>query len=102
MDGSRTGEVNANHRDAIIYALKDDILIAEFEDGGVAFDTNSRLCLELNTTGVFILGHLDGINTIKMLIRKMAERFEQPKEKLRQDVEIFLDDLHRRGWIHVT
>lgn len=94
--------MNVNNRDMHIYALKDDILVAEFEDGGVAFDTNSRRCLELNTTGVFILGHLDGIKTVKMVIGKMAEQFEQPNEKIRQDLEIFLDDLHERGWIHVT
>jgi hypothetical protein len=84
-----------------IYKRKDTILIADFHDGGVAFDTDDRRCLELNSSGAYILNQIDGEKDIEGILDDLAERFDHPKKKLKKDLEIFLENMKARGWLNV-
>ena len=85
-----------------IYKQKDTILLAEFEDGGVALDMDDRRCLELNSSGAHILNQIDGEKDIEGILDDLAEKFDHPKERLKKDLEIFLENMKARGWLHVV
>ena len=84
-----------------IYHLNEKVLIATFSDGGVAFDLENRKCLQLNTSGIFILNMLDGVKTIEKVVQEMVLIYGQPYENLCKDLEIYLEDLREKGWIDV-
>ena len=85
-----------------IFRLKNTILLAEFKDGGVAFNKDSRACHELNHAGVQILNLLDGRRSIKDVVELLAEMLDESKETIREDTEVFLRDVIGRGWIYVS
>ncbi len=85
-----------------IFRLKEKILLAEFKDGGVAFNTDSRACHELNPTGVRILNLLDGGRSIEDVVELLAAMVDESKESVREDTEVFLEDVIGRGWVNVS
>jgi hypothetical protein len=85
-----------------IFCLKDSILSAVFEEGGVVFDLDSRACHELNQTGAQILSLLDGRRRIDDVVSLLAEMLNASKETIREDTEVFLKDLIGRGWVYVS
>ncbi len=85
-----------------IFCLKDSILSAVFEEGGVVFDLDSRACHELNQTGAQILSLLDGRRPIDDVVSLLAEMLNASKETIREDTEVFLKDLIGRGWVYVS
>jgi hypothetical protein len=85
-----------------MFCLKDSILSAVFEEGGVVFDLDSRACHELNQTGAQILSLLDGRRRIDDVVSLLAEMLNASKETIKEDTEVFLKDLIGRGWVYVS
>ena len=85
-----------------IFCLKDSILSAVFEEGGVVFDLDSRACHELNQTGAQILSLLDGSRRIDDIVLLLSEMLSESKETIRKDTEVFLKDVIGRGWVYVS
>ena len=85
-----------------IFCLNDEILLAEFTDGGVAFNTHSRVCHELNRTGIRILSLLDGRRSVADVVELLAAKLDETKETITNDTENFLKDAIGRGWVHVN
>jgi hypothetical protein len=85
-----------------IFCLKNSILSAVFDEGGVVFDLDSRACHELNQTGAQILSLLDGRRRIDDVVSVLAEMLSESKETIREDTEVFLKDLIGRGWVYVS
>ena len=94
-------KVGTNKIKMTTYKRKDNILLADFEDGGVAFDMDDRRCLELNSSGAHILNQIDGEKDIVGIVDDLSEKFDHPKEKLKKDLEIFLENMKARGWLNV-
>ena len=88
--------------DKQIFHLKDAILLAEFKDGGVAFNKDSRDCHELNRTGVQILNLLDGRRSIADVVELLAEVLDESKETIKKDTEVFLEEVIGRGWVNAS
>lgn len=84
-----------------IFCLKDHILFAIFEEGGVIFNVKNRMSYLLNQTAAGMVDLLDGKNSIKDVISKLAQFYEKPEELVRDDAEIFFKNLLERDWIHV-
>ena len=84
-----------------IYCLRDDILYAVFEEGGVIFSLEDRVSLLVNRTGTGILDLLDGKRDVKKLARTLAGIYEQPEKIIKEDVSAFLLNLVERGWVYV-
>lgn len=84
-----------------VFCLKDHILFAIFEGGGVIFDVKNRMSYLLNQTAAGIINLLDGKKKIKEVIFKFAQFYEKPEECLRDDVENFFKNLIERDWVHV-
>ncbi|UCH23588.1 MAG: PqqD family protein [Deltaproteobacteria bacterium] len=82
------------------FCLKDSVLLAVFEDGGVIFELKSRFCHEINRSGAQILHLLDGRKNIDEDVEILAGMLSESKEILRKDVAVFLNDLIRRGWVY--
>ena len=85
-----------------IFRLDDTILLAEFKDGGVAFNKDNRACHELNRTGVQILSLLDGRRSIADVVELLAAKLDESKETIKKDTEEFLIDIIGRGWVYVN
>jgi len=85
-----------------LFCLRDSILSAVFEEGGVVFDLDSRACHELNQTGAQILSLLDGRRRIDDVVSILAEMLSESKETIKEDTEVFLKDLIGRGWVYVS
>jgi len=88
-------------RDHHVYYFNDAVLLAVFEDGGVVFDSRSRRCHEINESGAQILSLLDGRRNIKDVIHEVSARFEEPEDRVRKDLDLFLEELIRKGWLDV-
>lgn len=84
-----------------VFCLKDTVLLAVFEDGGVIFDLESRFCHEINPSGAQILHLLDGRRNIDAVVEILVGMLSESKEMLRKDVAVFLNDLIKRGWVYV-
>lgn len=82
-----------------IYALHDHVLLAEFENAGILFDLRSRRCLELNRTGVQVIGWLNGRDTFGQIIARMAEDYGQSETRLQNDLESFIAMLAERNLV---
>ena len=85
-----------------IFCLKDSILSAIFDDGGVVFELDSRDCHELNQTGAKILSLLDRRRSIEEVVLVLAEMLNESKEIIKRDTEEFLKDVVKRGWVNVS
>jgi len=94
--------VEPDFRENQIFCLKDSILSAVFEEGGVVFDLNSRACHELNQTAAQILRLLDGKRRIDDIVSLLAETLSESKKTIRKDTEVFLKDVIGRGWVYVS
>ena len=84
-----------------IFRLKDDILYAVFEEGGVVFLLEDRVSHEINRTGASILTFLDGERNVGSLIQMIAREYGRDEEVVREDVMDFLKNLMKRGWVYV-
>ena len=84
-----------------IFYLKDHILFAIFEEGGVVFNINDRMAYLLNRTAAEMISLSDGRNNIGDVITKLAQFYEKPEELVRDDVRNFFKNLLERDWGHV-
>ena len=84
-----------------IFHLKDDILCAFFEEGGVIFHLEDRVSYEINQTGASILVLLDGERDVGGLIQMIAREYGRQEEAVREDVMDFVQNLMKRGWVYV-
>ena len=73
-----------------ILCLKDHVVIAVFEDGGVAFNLDTRASYLLNRTGAMVLDLLDGQRDFGELIGTIAQIFQQPVGRIEEDITNFL------------
>jgi hypothetical protein len=48
-----------------------------------------------------MIGLLDGKNSIRDVISKFAQFYQEPEELVRNDMEIFFKNILERGWVHV-
>jgi hypothetical protein len=84
-----------------IFRLKDDILYAVFEEGGVVLRLEDRVSHEINRTGASILTLLDGERNVGSLIQMIAREYGRDEKVVREDVMDFLKNLMKRGWVYV-
>ena len=84
-----------------IFNLKEHIIYASFEEGGVVFNLEDRVTHELNRTGISILDLLDGKRDLLELIKTFSIKFGQPEDEIKDDIFSFLQNLTERGWVYV-
>jgi hypothetical protein len=87
--------------DDAVLSIRNHILVAAFEEGGVVFDVNSRQSHMINGTGADILGLMDGQMTFKTLVNELNTQYEKDEAEIRDDMEHFIADLIQRDWIDV-
>jgi hypothetical protein len=85
-----------------IFCLRESILLAVFNEGGVVFDLESRVCHEINHSGAQVLTLLDGRKNINDIADAVAESSQESTDMIRGDVAKFLEDLTERGWVYVS
>jgi hypothetical protein len=90
-----------NLRKDQIFGLKDHIILAVFEDGGVALDLNDRFSYVLNWTGAGILQLLDGRRNLDALIRTFASLYQKSEYHVEKEITDFLIGLVERDWVYV-
>ena len=83
------------------YRLKDHLLLRVFEDGGVVFDLDSRVCHEINRTAGRMLQYLNGEYELDTVAEILAAEFDAPSHAVEKDLRGFISDLIERGWIDV-
>lgn len=96
-----TMDIESKNRDHHVYYFNDAVLLAVFEEGGVVFDSQSRRCHEINESGAQILNLLDGRRNIKDVVHEVSARFGEPEDRVRKDLDLFLEELIRKGWLDV-
>jgi hypothetical protein len=84
-----------------IFCLKDHILFAFFEAGGVVFDLDNRVPFAVNRTGAGVLKLLNGRRDVKEVIRSFAREYKKPEENLGKDINNFLINLIEKDWLYV-
>ena len=82
-----------------IYSLKEEVLIADFGESGVLFDLDSRRCVELNRTGIEIIGYLNGHDPLSRVKDRLAVDYDQPEDRMERDLAQFIESLLERNLI---
>ena len=82
-----------------VYSLKKDVLIADFGEAGVLFDLNSRRCVELNRTGIEIIGYLNDHDPLSGIIDRLAADYNQTGGHIERDLADFMGRLLERNLI---
>ncbi len=93
-------EIALKKIDNQVFCLKDSVLLAVFADGGVVFELESRVCHEINRSGAQVLNLLDGSRNIDDVVEILAGMLSESEEMLRKDVDLFLDNIIKRGWVY--
>ena len=73
------------------------VLREEFDDCGVLFDPDTAKAFGLNPISVFVWNHLDGKHSIKDIVDKIRENFEDVPEKVEKDVAEYVQQLVDQG-----
>lgn len=84
-----------------IISLKENILPAAFEEGGVLLNLQDRVSMLVNRTGMGILELLDGKRDVKQLAGNLAVIYRKPEDEVKNDIIAFLSNLLEKGWINV-
>ncbi len=84
-----------------VLCLKDHILFAIFDEGGVVLNLKNRMSYLLNQSAAGMIELLDGRRSIKEVVFRLAQFYEKPEEYVRDDAENFFKNLIKRDWIHV-
>jgi hypothetical protein len=85
-----------------IISLKESILPAAFEEGGVLLNVQDRVCMLVNRTGMGILELLDGKRDVKQVSGKLAVIYGKPEDEVKDDIITFLSKLLEKGWLNVV
>jgi len=83
-----------------LWKLAEPMLFASFGQGGIVFNLDTREVHRLNPTGASVLGLLDGRRDVGAIIEALSRENEAPRETVAADVERFLEDIMKRGWIN--
>ena len=75
------------------------VLREEFDDWAVLFDPDTGDGFGLNPISVFIWKRLDGKHTIEDIMKEIQENCEDVPENAEQEVNDFLDELIKRGYV---
>jgi len=75
------------------------VLREEFDDWAVLFDPDTGDGFGLNPISVFIWKRLDGKHTIQDIMKEIQEDCEDVPENAEQEVNDFLDELIKRGYV---
>jgi len=75
------------------------VLREEFDDWAVLFDPDTGDGFGLNPISVFIWKRLDGKHTIQDIMKEIQENCEDVPENAEQEVNDFLDELIKRGYV---
>jgi SynChlorMet cassette protein ScmD len=75
------------------------VLREEFDDWAVLFDPDTGDGFGLNPVSVFIWKRLDGKHTIQDIMKEIQENCEDVPENAEQEVNDFLDELIKRGYV---
>jgi len=84
-----------------ICSLKEHIIYASFDEGGVVFNLEDRVTHELNRTGALVLDLLDGKRDLRDLVRAFSLKCGQSEDVIKNDIIDFLQNLMERGWVYV-
>jgi len=95
--GKKDMKVQKGH----ICSLKEHIIYASFDEGGVLFNLEDRVTHELNLTGAGVLDLLDGRRDLQDLVRAYSLKCGQSEDVIKNDIIDFLQDLMERGWVYV-
>ena len=87
------------YRDNQKFCKKASVLVAQFEEGGVAFDLESRNCCKLNSTALLLLSLVDGNKSMRDVFQSFAKKCDQPEENIRNDFRRCFEDLINGGWV---
>lgn len=75
------------------------VLREEFDDWAVLFDPDTGDGFGLNPISVFIWKRLDGKHTIQDIMKEIQEMCEDVPETAEQEVNDFLAELIKRGYV---
>lgn len=75
------------------------VLREEFDDWAVLFDPDTGEAQGLDPTGVYIWKQLDGEKSVADIAKNVQETFNAVPESVSDDVNEFLSDLEKRGYI---
>lgn len=84
-----------------VFCVKDHILIAGFDEGGMVFNLENRATHVVNETALEILRLLDGETSVKDIIHAIAQLFGQGERVVKLDAVIFLKNLVEKDWVYV-
>ncbi len=87
----------SNERKPIANSLL--VLREEFDNWALLFDPDTGKAVALNPVGVCIWKLLDEKHTEEMIREYIIQNFDEVPEHANVDLEEFLGDLTKRGWV---
>jgi hypothetical protein len=81
----------------LIYQLRSDIVMEDFDDGALLLRLSDRHLIEINPVGQRILGLTDGKSNTKQVVSFLVKQFDISAVEALQDTLAFYDDLYGQG-----
>ena len=87
--------------DALVYRLSPDSVFEGFDDGGLILNLKDLTLTELNLTAKDILQLTDGVRSVGLIARQIAEEYEVSQEEALQDVKELYLTLFGQGSVEI-
>lgn len=82
-----------------VYRRKKDIIFREEEDEAILFNPDTSGIVVINSTGCFIWPLLDGKRGTKDILEKIVKEFDVGLKAAKTDLDKFVTDLEKQGFI---
>jgi Coenzyme PQQ synthesis protein D (PqqD) len=86
-------------RDDDLFQLREGLVAREFENETVILDLRTSSYLTSNRVGRLIWRELERGTTCSQIVTAVVDTFEVDRERAAADVDVFLDECRRRGFL---
>jgi len=75
------------------------VLREEFDDWAVLFNPDTAQAVGINPVGVSVWRLIDGKRTIKDVVQKIEQQFDDVSETVQEEVSAFVENLTEGGFV---
>ena len=87
-----------DHNKSVPVANPSVILREEFDNWAILFDPDTGDAFGINPVGVFIWKRLDGLRSIRDILKELRENYENISEKAEEHLKEFIQEIVEKGF----
>jgi len=87
-----------DHNKSVPVANPSVILREEFDNWAILFDPDTGDAFGINPVGVFIWKRLDGLRSIRDILKELRKNYENISEKAEEHLKEFIQEIVEKGF----